>query len=71
MTRRCNVDHPPRYQVDDEERVDLPKQKVMGLDEVADPHPFGVVLQEGGPALAATASAANAAHVLLNRPLAN
>jgi hypothetical protein len=57
--------------VEDEECVDLPEQEIVGLDEIAGPHPLGVVLYEGCPALAATASAANVAHVLLDRPLAD
>jgi hypothetical protein len=56
--------------VDDEERIDLAEQNVVGLDEVTGPYPFGVVLHEGRPALAAVASAASAAHVLLDRALA-
>jgi hypothetical protein len=71
MARRSDVDHSPRRQVDNEERVDLAEQEVVGLDEVAGPHPFGVVLHEGRPALAAAALPANAAHVLLDRPLAD
>jgi hypothetical protein len=71
MARRSDVDHPPRRQVDDEERVDLAEQEVVGLDEVAGPHPFGVVLHEGRPALATAALAANPAHVLLDRSLAD
>jgi hypothetical protein len=52
--------------VDDEERVDLAKQEIVGLDEVARPHALGVILHERRPALAATALATNAAHVRLN-----
>jgi len=58
--------------VDDEERRDLTEQEVVGLDEVADPPAFGTVLHGGRPTLAAAAAgAANAAHVLLDRPLAD
>ncbi len=38
MARRSDVGHPPRRQVDDEERVDLAEQEIVGLDEVAGPH---------------------------------
>src|SRR6185503_18531007 len=49
----------------------MTEQNVVGLDEVTDPHPFCVVLQEGRPTLAAAASAASTTHVLLDRPLAD
>src|SRR5262245_14599951 len=65
------MNHASRCQVNEEERVDLAEQQVVGLDEVADPHAFGMVLQEGRPTLAAAAAAANTAHVLLDRPLAD
>jgi len=65
------MDHAPRRQVDDEEGVDLPEQEVVGLDEVASPRAVGVVPQEGGPRLPATAFATDAPHVLLDRALAD
>jgi hypothetical protein len=68
---RGDMDHPPRCEVYEEERVDLAEQEVMGLDEVADPHAFGMILQERRPTLAAATAAANTAHVLLGRPLAD
>jgi hypothetical protein len=71
MARRCNVHHAPRCKVDDEERVHLTEHEIVGLDEVARPHALGVILHERRPALAATILATNAAHVLLNRPLAD
>ena len=55
--------------MDDEEGVDLPEQEVVGLDEIAGPRSVGVVSQEGGPRLAATAGASDGPHVLLDGAL--
>ncbi len=35
VARRREMNHPPRRQVDDEERVDLAEQEVVDPDEVA------------------------------------
>ncbi len=47
----------------------LAEPRPWGLDEVARPHPFVVVLDGRRPALTTTIFVANATHVLLNRPL--
>jgi len=48
-----------------------PEEQVVGLHEVAAPDVVGVVLDEGRPRLAATATLADRAHVLLHGPLAD
>src|ERR1022692_3710880 len=48
-----------------------PEEQVVGLNEVAAPEVVGVVLDEGRPRLAATATLADGAHVLLHGPFAD
>jgi hypothetical protein len=66
----CNVDNSSRCKVDDEECVDLAEEDVVGLDKVARPDVLGMILQERRPGLS-TFPAANPAHVLLDRTLAD
>src|ERR1022692_4717064 len=54
-----------------EEKEQRPEEQVVGLHEVAAPDVVGVVLDEGRPRLAATATLADRAHVLLHGPLAD
>jgi hypothetical protein len=53
-------------QVDDEEEEDRAEKEVVALDEIAGPDVLGVILDEGGPGLAARLASAGP-HVLLDR----
>jgi len=58
--------HPARPLVQQEEKEQGPEEQIIGLYEVAAPDVVGMVLDEGRPRLAATATLADGAHVLLH-----
>jgi len=69
VPRGRDMDDSTRSLVHQEEEEQRPEEQVVSLHEVAAPDVVGVVLDEGRPRLAATATLANGAHVLLHGPL--
>ncbi len=66
--RHTDMDHFPRFQLDDEERKKRTKEQVSNLEEIAGPDLSPVIMQKRPPALPRWARHTHAPHVLLDRP---
>src|SRR6266853_5584418 len=66
-----HVDHPPRLELDDEERKERSKEKICDLQEVARPDLCGVSVHKGCPPLSPWLRSANSPHVFLDGALAH
>ena len=69
--RHSDMDHFPRFQLDDEERKKRTKEQVSHLEEVAGPDLSPMIMQKRPPALPSWARCAHTPHVFLDRPFAD
>jgi len=69
--RHTDMDHFPRFQLDDEERKKRTKEQVSNLEEIAGPDLSPMIMQKRPPALPRWGRRTHAPHVLLDRPFAD